>query len=146
MNIALGIFVVLVCVFIQAATIAGMLKALHHLSVGAPRVRSYLFDFVVLSSVIIALFLGMLTQVLVWAITFTIIGEISDLQTAFYFSFVNFTTLGYGDITLSPAHAVLGPMEASNGVLMLGLSTSFLYLVAVKLGHDREKHRSDDAP
>lgn len=146
MNIALGICVVLVCVFIQAATIAGMLKALHHLSVAAPRARSYLFDMVVLSSVIIALFLGMLMQVLLWAITFVMIGEISDLHTAFYFSFVNFTTLGYGDITLSPAHAVLGPMEASNGILMLGLSTSFLYLVVVKLGLNREKNQSDDAP
>jgi hypothetical protein len=36
-------------------------------------------------------------------------------------------------------------MEASNGVLMLGLSTSFLYLVAVKLGHDREKHTADNS-
>jgi hypothetical protein len=145
MNIALGMFVVLVCVFIQAATITGMVRALRHLSVGAPRVRSYLFDMIVLSSVITALFLGMLMQVLVWAITFIMIGEISDLHTAFYFSLVNFTTLGYGDITLSPAHAILGPMEASNGVLMLGLSTSFLYLVAMKLGLDRDKHRPDNS-
>ena len=143
MNIALGMFVVLICVFIQAATITGMIKALRHLSQGAPRVRSYFFDMVVLSSVIIALFVGMLTQVMVWAIIFVMIGEISDLHTAFYFSLVNFTTLGYGDITLSPAHAILGPMEASNGVLMLGLSTSFLYLVAVKLSQDRDKHSSD---
>jgi hypothetical protein len=143
MNIALGMFVVLICVFIQAATIAGMLKALRHLSRSAPRVRSFFFDLVVLSSVIIALFVGMLTQVMVWAIIFVMIGEISDLHTAFYFSLVNFTTLGYGDITLSPAHAILGPMEASNGVLMLGLSTSFLYLVAVKLSQDRDKHSSD---
>ena len=53
MNIALGIGLVLVCAVIQAAMIAGMLRALHHLSVGAHRVRSYLFDLVVLSSVII---------------------------------------------------------------------------------------------
>jgi hypothetical protein len=145
MNIALGMFVVLICVFIQAATITGMLKALRRLSLRAPRVRSYFFDMVVLSSVIIALFLGMLMQVLVWAITFMMIGEISDLHTAFYFSLVNFTTLGYGDITLSPAHAILGPMEASNGVLMLGLSTSFLYLVAVKLSLDRDNHPSDNS-
>jgi hypothetical protein len=146
MNIALGICLVLVCAVIQAAMIAGMLRALHHLSVGAHRVRSYLFDMVVLSSVIIALFFGMLIQVLVWAISFLMIGEISDLHKAFYFSYVNFTTLGYGDITLSPAYAVLGPMEASNGILMLGLSTSFLYLVAVKLGRAREKHRPDNVP
>ena len=42
---------------------------------------------------------------------------------------VNFTSLGYGDITLSADRAILGPMEAANGILMLGLSTSALFSI-----------------
>lgn len=39
---------------------------------------------------------------------------------------MNFATLGYGDFVMSPAHRLLGPLEAINGVLMIGVSTAAL--------------------
>jgi ion channel len=133
MNIALGICIVLFCSLLQVSTIVGLRLALRRLSTHDPRIGHFVFETMIFGSVIAVLFFGMLAQVLVWAAVFIQVGEISDLQTAFYFSLVNFTTLGYGDIVLSKSRAILGPMEASNGVLMLGLSTSFLYSVAQKL-------------
>ena len=46
---------------------------------------------------------------------------------ALYFAFVNYTTLGYGDIVSIPRWRLLGPMAAMNGVLLFGWSTAVIY-------------------
>jgi hypothetical protein len=43
-----------------------------------------------------------------------------------YFAFVNYTTLGYGDITPVQAWRLIGPMTAMNGI---GWSTAVLFEV-----------------
>ena len=43
-----------------------------------------------------------------------------------YHSAVNFATLGYGDIVMSARNRFLGPLEAINGALMIGVSTAAL--------------------
>jgi hypothetical protein len=88
---------------------------------------SFVKTTLLLSTVCIVLFSGMIVQVLIWAIVFVSIGEIDDIWRASYFSMVNFTSLGYGDIILGPERLILGPLEAANGILMLGLSTSALF-------------------
>ena len=35
-------------------------------------------------------------------------------------------SLGYGDVVMSPRHKLLGPLEAINGALMIGMSTATL--------------------
>ena len=74
-----------------------------------------------------------LVQIAVWAALFMGCGEFDDFATAFYHSAVNFTTLGYGDIILSPAWRLLGPLEAVAGTLMFGTSTAVLFYVAERL-------------
>jgi hypothetical protein len=46
-----------------------------------------------------------------------------------YFAFVNYTTLGYGDITPVARWRLLGPMTAMNGVLLFGWSTAVIFEV-----------------
>ncbi len=65
----------------------------------------------------------------VWAGLFFAFDEFTDFATAFYHSVVNFATLGYGDIVMSPKRRLLGALEATNGVLMFGLTTGFLYTI-----------------
>lgn len=50
----------------------------------------------------------------------------------FYFAFVNYTTLGYGDITPVVRWRLLGPMTAMNGVLLFGWSTAVIFEVLRK--------------
>jgi hypothetical protein len=69
---------------------------------------------------------GNFVQMAIWAGLFRLLGEFGDFSTAVYHSAVNFATLGYGDIVLSPQWRLLGPLEACNGNLMFGLSTSVL--------------------
>jgi hypothetical protein len=56
-----------------------------------------------------------------------------------YFAFVNYTTLGYGDIVPVRDWQLLGPMTAMNGVLLFGWSTAVLFEVLRKA----MMHRSD---
>jgi len=54
------------------------------------------------------------------------LGEFETLKTAVYHSAVNFATLGYGDFIMSERYRLLGPLEAINGALMIGVSTAVL--------------------
>jgi len=49
------------------------------------------------------------------------------LADAAYFAFVNYTTLGYGDILPASDWRLLGPIAAMNGVLLFGWSTAVIY-------------------
>lgn len=129
MNFVLGIVIVVICAIIQCAVIAALRIAVRAVYASKHFRQGFIHETTLLSAVVVALICGMFLQVSVWAAVFIAIGEIEDVPRAIYFSLVNFTTLGYGDITLSSHHAILGALEASNGILMLGLSTSFLFYV-----------------
>ncbi|BBS87756.1 MULTISPECIES: ion channel [Aeromonas] len=73
--------------------------------------------------------LGNLAQIGVWGGLFLWLGEFDTLQEAIYHSGVNFATLGYGDIVMSPQWKMLGPLEAVNGALMIGLSGASMLAV-----------------
>jgi hypothetical protein len=49
-----------------------------------------------------------------------------------YFAFLNYTTLGYGDVTPLAKWRLLGPMTAMNGVLMIGWSAALNFEGLIK--------------
>jgi hypothetical protein len=74
-------------------------------------------------------------EIALWAGVYTALvpaGELADLETAVYFSFVTFTTLGYGDITLSEGWRLLSGIQALNGILLVGWSTALMFAVVQK--------------
>ncbi|HEY7536275.1 MAG TPA: potassium channel family protein [Thermodesulfobacteriota bacterium] len=81
-------------------------------------------------------------SIALWAWVFIVIGELGSFETAFYFSGVSYTTLGYGDIILSKAWRLLGPLEAVNGAIMLGWTTAILFGVQLSLIRQRLKTKS----
>lgn len=92
---------------------------------------------VVLGTALVVLLATSLTQIALWAMAFVWCGEFADPEEAFYHSAVNFTTLGYGDIIMSRRWRLLGPLEAINGSLMLGLSAAMLFTVMSRVGGAR---------
>ena len=95
-----------------------------------------------LFGIITLVMLGNLAQIVIWGALFLWLGEFNTLQEAVYHSGVNFATLGYGDIVMSPQWKMLGPLEAVNGALMIGLSGACM--LAVLQHHIRKQ--LDDAP
>ena len=96
-----------------------------------------------LFDIITLVMLGNLAQIVIWGALFLWLGEFNTLQEAIYHSGVNFATLGYGDIVMSPQWKLLGPLEAVNGALMIGLSGASMLAV---LQHHIRKKLNDSAP
>ena len=71
-------------------------------------------------------------EIMVWAGAYEVLlplNELGSFEQAVYFSFVTFTTLGYGDITLSEGWRVLSGIEALNGILLVGWTTAMIFSV-----------------
>jgi ion channel len=74
-------------------------------------------------------------EVIVWSVAYSLVDAapaepFSDLV---YFAFVNYTTLGYGDIVPTIRWRLIGPMTAMNGVLLFGWSTAVIFEVLRKV-------------
>ena len=74
-----------------------------------------------------------LIEICLWAIVYLLCGEMTTFETAFYFSAENYTALGYGDLVLAERWRLLGPLEAINGLLLIGLSTAGMFVVLNRL-------------
>jgi voltage-gated potassium channel Kch len=71
-------------------------------------------------------------EIVIWAAAyekFIPVNELATFEEAVYFSFVTFTTLGYGDITLSESWRLLSGIEALNGIILVGWTTAMIFSV-----------------
>ena len=77
-----------------------------------------------------------LVQAALWAFVYMYLPGITEFDTfekSMYFSLVTFTTLGYGEITISSANRILAGLEAINGITLIGWSTAFMFAVFQEL-------------
>jgi hypothetical protein len=70
-----------------------------------------------------------IAEVLVWSFVYLMVRVAPPGTDVIYFAFVNYTTLGYGDVTPSERWHLVGPMTAMNGVLLFGWSTAVIFAV-----------------
>jgi hypothetical protein len=65
-------------------------------------------------------------------------------ESAIYFSVASYSTVGASDLVLSRTWRMLCPIESIVGVLMCGLSTSFLFaIVTLLIRRDSEAEREE---
>lgn len=84
---------------------------------------------VVMIATVTVLMIAHLAEIVVWAATYAIVGAAPAGIDLIDFAFVNYTTLGYGDVTPVYRWYMLGPMTAMNGVLLFGWSTAVIFEV-----------------
>ena len=82
-----------------------------------------------------------LAEISIWGLFYLWRGLVTDVETAFYFSGVTYTTIGYGDVVLAKPWRLLGPIEGLMGVLMCGLSTGYFFVVASRIYQSRPNSR-----
>ncbi len=132
LNIFIGSFVVVITILIQAYGTkywVGILVNKYY------NKQSISFDKKTVKMLIYtALFLLSLNffEAIIWGFTYYLlpgITEFESLEKAIYFSLVTFTTLGYGEITISSSNRILSGFEAMNGVLLLGWTTAMMFSV-----------------
>jgi len=91
--------------------------------------RPAVFLMVVMISTVSVLMAAHAVEVIVWALAYLIVGVVPGRGGFAYFAFVNYTTLGYGDILPVERWRLLGPITALNGVLLIGWSTAVIFEV-----------------
>ena len=121
----IGLPIMTLCLFLQSLLLVWALRyyARHDDEVTP---ATPWWTLLIINSVMMILLVGNLAQLLIWGVVFRMLGEFETLRDAVYHSAVNFATLGYGDLVMSPRNRFLGPLEAINGVLMIGVSTAAL--------------------
>jgi hypothetical protein len=144
-SVLVGLLVLPVSILIQATALAATVRFVTRLLRLGYATRSFWRGVSVAAAVMVILLAAILVQIAAWAVAFVICGAFPGFETAFYHSAVNFTTLGYGDIVMSPEWRLLGPLEAASGVLMLGLSASALFTVTHRLV-EPQIHGHHDGP
>lgn len=92
-----------------------------------------LIDLAILTLAISFAFVAHLVEIALWAALLVFSGEFQEFGIAYYCSAVNYSTLGYGDVLLSPSWRLLGPLEATNGALMFGVSAAMVFAVIQRL-------------
>ena len=99
-------------------------------AVGRRRVRSpSLLIAATMIATVLVLMAAHTLEVLVWAIVYFFVDLAPPGSNLVYFAFVNYTTLGYGDLIPAARWQLLGPIAAMNGVLMFGWSTAVIFEV-----------------
>ncbi len=84
---------------------------------------------VVMVATVSVLMAAHVLEVIVWALAYALTDAAPAGANLVYFAFVNYTTLGYGDVTPVERWRLLGPMTAMNGVLLFGWSTAVIFEV-----------------
>ncbi len=140
-NLIVGLPVMLLCLILQTTftfwTVRYYVRASDSNTATGARVEIWplLIAMLILTA-------GNLLQITLWGVLFLAVGEFTEFYEAIYHSGVNFASLGYGDIVMSKDWKLLGPLEAVNGVLMVGMSGAALMAMLQRLIKKQHEHRT----
>jgi hypothetical protein len=128
-NLMVGIPANLLCLIVQAAVAFWSVRYYLRQSIVSAKPRKFLSGLRPLLVAMLAMMAGNFVQIILWGSLFLWLGEFNELYDAIYHSAVNFSSLGYGDIVMTKNWRLLGPLEAVNGVLMLGMTAAALMVI-----------------
>lgn len=72
-------------------------------------------------------------EIWLYATLYSALGEARTFEEALYFSTTTFSSLGLGDVVLSPRWRMLSAIESANGVILFAWSTTFLMTLTRRL-------------
>jgi hypothetical protein len=129
-QIITGIALICLTTLIHAAFMVSAFKMVERNRFRHEKPRHELAKAVAVSALTAWMCLGVVCEVLLWAAYYRWqpeLGELPDLETAFYFSMVTFTSVGYGDVVLAGPPRVLASLQAANGVIIFGWTTAIIF-------------------
>ncbi len=131
--LAVGAIAVMCTIFIRALAVLATVSFVRHERRLGRAGAGFWTDFPIVVLVITVALVAHLIEIGCWAALFIFCGEFAEFGTAYYHSAVNYTTLGYGDVIMTPSWRMLAPLEAANGMLMFGVSTAIVFAVIQRL-------------
>jgi Ion channel len=115
-------------IVIHALVMAAVVRVVHMAdakTISQPMLRLI----VIMIATVSVLMAAHVCEVMVWSLCYAIVDAAPPGADRLYFAFVNYTTLGYGDVIPVERWRLLGPMTAMNGVLLFGWSTAVIFEV-----------------
>ena len=109
--------------------VMAILVRIAQLASAKDRLHPVLFLAAVMIPIVSLLMATHALEVIVWAAAYALADAAPAGADLVYFAFVNYTTLGYGDVVPVARWQLLGPITAMNGVLMFGWSTAVIFEV-----------------
>ena len=131
--LAVGAGVVVCTVLIHALPLSATVKFVRRERRLGRAGASFWSDSAIVVLAILFMLSAHLIEIALWAVIFILCGEFPQFGTAYYHSAVNYTTLGYGDLIMTPSWRLLGPLEAADGMLLFGVSTAMIFAVILLL-------------
>jgi hypothetical protein len=128
--IATGLGMMVLTIIIHALFMVGGAKVAKWRRSRFGNVENETVKAVLISLLTVWMFLAIVIEAWLWALLYLyhpMISTLQDLETAFYFSMVTFTTLGYGDVVLTGQWRTLASIQAANGVIIFGWTTALIF-------------------
>lgn len=120
---------------IHAVLLGGVVWTVRRLEVKDAFVPSFVQYTIVIVATGALLVAGHFLEVVIWAVTYDLVGAAPPDSDLIYFAFGNYTTLGYGGIAPVDGWRLLGPMTALNGIMLIGWSTALVIEILRRSGH-----------
>lgn len=133
MELLYGIFISMLNIAIQAIVSVALIRYMRNLQTRSVKRHRVLALAGAMMATGAILTFSHMVQVWIWANAYDLVGVVRSPD-AYYFAFVNFTTLGYGDIIGEQPWRILGPVTAANGMLLFGMSTALIFAVMTRAG------------
>lgn len=121
-----GTVLIVICVILHAFSLELLLRKLKRHGPSWDIALPHFGHVLIMIIVVLGLFLTHTLEAWVWATFYWLVGETQSFAEAIYFSTVTFTTLGFGDVTLSKTWRMASALQAVSGILLFGWSTAFL--------------------
>jgi len=126
-TILIGLAASLLNIAVHATIMTPVSRSAHSMLRRAGRAHAHIRLALVMMATVAVLMLAHLIEIGIWALFYRVFEVAPKPADAFYFAFVNYTTLGYGDILPVGDRRLLGPITAMNGVLLFGWSTAVIF-------------------
>jgi hypothetical protein len=126
-QIFIGAAASLANIAVHAAIMALLIWTVHRAARATLAMKLGLRLTLVMMATVAVLMLAHLAEIGIWGVVYAGLGVTENPTDAYYFAFVNYTTLGYGDVLPMSYWRLLGPFAAMNGVLLFGWSTAVIF-------------------
>ena len=131
LQLLVGIVTSIICIAIHATVMTIVVRVAPGVAAKLESRPALLLTATMIATVVVLMLAHML-EVAVWAAAYTVVGAAPQEADVLYFAFVNYTTLGYGDVIPVRRWQLLGPATAMCGVLLFGWSTAVIFEVLRK--------------
>jgi hypothetical protein len=121
-----GLLLIMMTVVVHATGVLILLWIMFQRQPEAERRFNFMRNTARVAMVVVALLVVHMAEIALWALYYQARGCLPDFPTALFFSLVSYSTVGYGDVSLSREWRLLGGVEALTGTLMVSWSTVLL--------------------